>query len=706
MIEKLNDWSYKSFRNYTGPDQKFNQKNIIFGYNGKGKTSLSEGIKNEYTKNKKGNDNNLRYFNKNYIKDNLVIEDSNNKLKGVKATFSKENVDITKEIKNIESLIQDTSVFEKNISKIKSEVTSEIDKIFTAKKGTTRIQKKNHNDIHQLYQSYMDDLLPALKIVANEKDLKDFSGDMDIETKIEDLRKFNIFTIPNITKEEANDILSILSKKYTNESIPTKVMLDWLNVGLTIHNDNDYEKCFFCNNENINLKEIEEKVKLYFENEKQNDSIKLESFIFKIKTILEKESDIRNNLLLFSNLTSDQTNKEFNIIEKSFSEIKSLFQILNKKQDNFSEKFDVNFNFVFGAIEELNLLIKNLEEAINKNIENLTEQNNKINVLVKGSIALNIKDNSLIIQKLKELKIEEENFEKLNINNIKHKNRIDELIESQQDISDFADFLNNILLNLGFGFELKSDEDNYYIKLRNSNSELILTDISEGERNLLALLFFYYEMFNDEKFTKIKSNIDLIIIDDPISSLDNNNRLYVINLIKQLIEITESQIFILTHSWEDFCDISYATENKNNYSLFEIKKIDGKSTLTKTTNNEPPHKHDFKELYEFSNKKESDKLTDCEMYHYPNIMRKVLEKYLEIKVPKVELTVNKVKIALCGNVNNSSNQDNIQIPLLISTCNIYSHKSVKDPNQTLKSANYLIRKIKEQDKNYFIAMTE
>lgn len=49
-------------KNYSGPDKEFKQKNIIFGYNGRGKSSLARGIIQEFLKdneNKESNYNSL-----------------------------------------------------------------------------------------------------------------------------------------------------------------------------------------------------------------------------------------------------------------------------------------------------------------------------------------------------------------------------------------------------------------------------------------------------------------------------------------------------------------------------------------------------------------------------------------------------------------------------------------------------------------------
>ena len=43
MINKLNNFTEKSFESYTSPDDlSFRAKNILFGYNGKGKSSIAK----------------------------------------------------------------------------------------------------------------------------------------------------------------------------------------------------------------------------------------------------------------------------------------------------------------------------------------------------------------------------------------------------------------------------------------------------------------------------------------------------------------------------------------------------------------------------------------------------------------------------------------------------------------------------------------
>ena len=73
MIYKINNFSLKSFKNYTTPNNMlFKKNNVFFGYNGKGKTSLAKGIEKEIRDIQGINDNEYRIFSIDYLKLKLV----------------------------------------------------------------------------------------------------------------------------------------------------------------------------------------------------------------------------------------------------------------------------------------------------------------------------------------------------------------------------------------------------------------------------------------------------------------------------------------------------------------------------------------------------------------------------------------------------------------------------------------------------------
>lgn len=152
MIEKINSLKKKSFKNYSTPDNFFKKKNIIFGYNGRGKSSLASGIAEQFLLNH--DEAGLRYFDTDYVNDSLVIEDSKGKLlKGVKATFSKPDVSIEESIKKIRLKLVNIDSDKDKIKSEREQLRKRIDSLVKVKKGKVRIQSKNKkilemDDIH------------------------------------------------------------------------------------------------------------------------------------------------------------------------------------------------------------------------------------------------------------------------------------------------------------------------------------------------------------------------------------------------------------------------------------------------------------------------------------------------------------------------------------------------------------------------------
>ena len=712
MIELINNYTFKSFKNYSGPnsEDRFKQKNIFFGYNGKGKTALSKGILAEIKKDSSLTDENYRFFNKDFIKDNLLLE-NNVDLKGIVANFGKENVDIEKAIEEKMKNYKDISPIQKGKEQAEQNIKNEVNRIFDSKKGNSSIKKRTSESVKELVSSYEKDLEAALKVVKSKDDLKNVKDSSSYEKELNTLQGIELLTIQTLTNDEIDTISSIMNRNYEKNEIPSAEVLSWLEQGLTIHKHDNSKKCKFCGS-SIEINEIEETINNYLNDKKQKDLITLNGLHIKIKSIIEL--DLKNNEDLMSNLVNDSIHKYYDALCDNQQQLISINEKIKTKLDNFekNEPFDsATLKHIMSNINDNQLEISNSKHEKEKELSKMIE---KSNTLIKGSIALEISESKTIADELKELEIKEKEIVSVSSSNSILTREINELKNSKSTTNDFANFINGLLQELGIDFYLDIINNNYTIKHRKDDISLTINDISEGENNLLALLFFYYELFNDKLQQNFKDEIKCIIIDDPISSVDDVNKVYVLELIKKLLELSNPQVFIFTHVWDDFCNMSYGKSDKKDgngnetpYRFYEIKKNEKGSYIVKTKTNETPYMHDFKEIYEFSKKDNADDLDECEMYHYPNVMRKVLEQFMKFKVKKSSPTldnITNVKIALCGDVN-CSHQDDIQIPALLDICNILSHQTVRTPDQVLKSAKYLMRKIKETDKNHFSAMT-
>lgn len=707
MIQTINNYTFKSFKNYSGPNQEeqFKQKNLFFGYNGKGKTALSKGILTEIKKDGNLTDDNYRFFNKDYIKDNLLLE-NNTDLKGIVANFGKENVDIEKTIEEKMKNYKDVSILKKEKDDLEQNIKNEVNRIFDLKKGNSSIKRKTAENVKEVVISYKKDLESALKVVKDKENLKGVKDSSSYEKELTTIQDINLLKIDTLTEDEIDTISSIMNRKYEKNEIPSAEVLSWLEQGLIIHKHDNSTRCKFCGS-NIEINNIEEIINKYLNDKKQKDLIALNGLYIKIRKIVELE--LKDNKDLMGTLINESVYKYYDALSENQNQLIPICEKIKSKLDSFesNESFDLaTLKHIMNSINDNQLEISNAKQSKENELSKMIEKNN---ILIKGAIALEVSDSTTITTDLKKLEDKEKEIISASDSNSKLRKEIAELKNSKSTTNDFAVFINELLQELGVDFYLYIFDNNYTIKHRRDDVSLSLNDISEGENNLLALLFFYYELFNDKLQQNFKDEIKYIIIDDPISSIDDVNKTYVLELIKKIFDLNSPQTFIFTHVWDDFCNIGYGKKDTNEtpFRFYEVKKNKNSSYIVKTRTNETPYMHDFKEIYEFSKKENADDLDECEMYHYPNVMRKVLEQFMKFKVKKFNPTldnISNVKVALCGNVN-CSHQDNIQIPALLNICNILSHETVRTPDQILKSAQYLMRKIEKIDNCHFSAMT-
>lgn len=141
IISTLKKLTIKSFDNYDIPDDFFKRKNLVFGHNGRGKSSLARAIIDEYRSFPETSSDGYRFFNRDYVRDRLLLTDSNNELKGVKAFFGEKDTDIQNKIIKLESEIVDTIQLKMSIKEDSDTVRQKINNIHDSKKGKARISK-------------------------------------------------------------------------------------------------------------------------------------------------------------------------------------------------------------------------------------------------------------------------------------------------------------------------------------------------------------------------------------------------------------------------------------------------------------------------------------------------------------------------------------------------------------------------------------
>lgn len=104
--------------------------------------------------------------------------------------------------------------------------------------------------------------------------------------------------------------------------------------------------------------------------------------------------------------------------------------------------------------------------------------------------------------------------------------------------------------------ELKNDK--YYLK--SNGKDVKPKNVSLGERNIIALCYFFTQILTNQDIEKLYQDEELVVIDDPISSFDFENKVGISSFLRFqtnniLAGNSKSRILFLTHDLLTFFDL-------------------------------------------------------------------------------------------------------------------------------------------------------
>lgn len=276
-------------------------------------------------------------------------------------------------------------------------------------------------------------------------------------------------------------------------------------------------------------------------------------------------------------------------------------------------------------------------------------------------------------------------------------NKIQEIENSISGISQTIGKINKTLKQFNFtNFSLKENEDHITYSIIRPNGEDASSTLSEGEFSFISFLYFYHLVFGSRN----KAGLDtrhVLVIDDPVTSMDSNVLFIISTLIRHLIQLCVDgkrnieQIFILSHNIYFFKEVAYGYKNKNKYNYFIVQKTNGVSSIA-DKGNENPIKNSYELLWQSLKKRDFSDESNL------NTMRRILEQYFH--------TIGN------GNINNGNKdfinqfkeEDRIIVKSLLSYINDGSH-SIMDglyvsPDVNLnENAFRIFREIFEKSKH-------
>ena len=213
------------------------------------------------------------------------------------------------------------------------------------------------------------------------------------------------------------------------------------------------------------------------------------------------------------------------------------------------------------------------------------------------------------------------------------KTRVKELRANITSSLPTAEALNSTLTAFGFDtFTVRpsEDESGYFIERNDGRSAT--ASLSEGERNFLAFLYFYH-LASGTLDRDSSPSPRVLVIDDPVSSLDSQVLFVVSSLIRQLVaRATDpddhglAQVFVLTHNAYFHREVTFSQSRGDGCmkaeSFWVVRRVASESSVERRWSN--PVSTGYELLWE------EVRSGSGSTVGIANAMRRILEYYFQI----------------------------------------------------------------------------
>ena len=371
-----------------------------------------------------------------------------------------------------------------------------------------------------------------------------------------------------------------------------------------------------------------------------------QSNLNKINKLSEKYKNTTKNILqdITSLLDANSSWIDNEKLRLLYETLKSIFDDnTGKIASKFSNaSVPVTLNSVDDVISQINAVIKDANDSItehNRIVNNKKEEQTllkkQIWYFIISEMTPYIKEHlvaknelSLSIERLKkDLYICEQ-----------EKKQIEEILRKEHakltSVVPAMNAINDMLQKFGFsGFKLAIGTNEHSYKIIRDNGETVNDTLSEGEKNFITFLYFYALLDGSLESTGITGS-QVIVIDDPVSSMDSDVMFIVsalINRLKWLIEEGQSsikQLIIETHNLFFYKEVTPCLRGKNKKITRQwiVRKIDGKSTINAAKEDVVQSTY---EMLWYEIRRAMNCPTQVEQVSLQNAMRRILEYYFK-----------------------------------------------------------------------------
>ncbi len=656
MIEKITIKKVATYDDNGIVVSDLKKVNFIYGANGCGKTTISNFIYNPTDNNfnlcslnwQNGVSISTLVYNKEFRKRNF----GNGKLGGVftlgEATAEQVKVieDKTEELK----LIKADGIKKKETQAIQIQKKELLENEF---KETTwiKIYKKYESNFKEAFigtlqkESFKNKLLQEFNINTSlldtfqnlQEKAKTIFGDIP-----KSITPINPISFNRILEIEQNEIWKKIIVGKADVDIAKLIQKlsinDWVNQGREYLVENT--TCPFCQEKTI-TEDFKSQLESFFDDTYLND-------IKTIKELKQEYNSLTQNLINELNTVeayqkdlqeSKLNNDRFSAYLKTLiSQNATNNEFLNNKLKEPSRSFELN------SIEEQLVLISELFTNANIEIQKHNdivanfnaERSNLVNAIWKLIIEeYRTETTKFITDKTgletgisalqTQIDLKRKEYVELD-------NEIKTLSKNVTSIQPTIDEINRLLKSYGFlNFEIVPATEEGFYQIQREDGTIAETTLSEGEITFITFLYFLQlskggiseETVNDER---------ILVIDDPISSLDSNVLFVVSTLIKEIIKEIKAetgnikQILLLTHNVYFHKEVTFEGINrKGEKSQFWILRKNNKISTIHFYSDKNPIQSSYELLWREIREWENNSGITIQ-----NTLRRVLENYFSI----------------------------------------------------------------------------
>lgn len=629
--------------------------NFIYGPNGSGKSTISNFLydqENDLYKDCEikwefDTPTNIVVYNKNFKKKNFLGD-----MAGV-FTLGKDSIS---DLEKIEELKKKRDLIAKDIRDYTNTLSDKIADKAKAEHNFREtiwnvILRNNEGDFKEAFsglraskERFAEQVLSKYKLCHNSDETRDslierantlYSSKPEFCNKLSfDFMKH----IENICTIENDEIWSKIV--IGNNDVPIAKLIsslnnsDWVSEGRDYLQDNG--TCPFCQQKTIDDNFINQ-LNAFFNDEYEDDISKIDDLKNRYLNILNTLEIAFKNILensSFINIGGIDIHNFETVTQLIIANLKANYSNMESKRNEPSRKIALNCS----NFSEILQILQTANKKIEKHNNMVNNYNSEKRKLTDDIWAFLMDEHEKEIKTYDEIRNIDKAIEsiraKIDSFKLDLQNKNNEIISVEENITSIKPTINEInksLVSYGFtNFRIveSTQKPNSY-QIQRPNGTLATDTLSEGEETFISFLY-YLQMIKGATDIKDISSKKVLVIDDPICSLDSTILYIVSAMVKDLINTVNEtssnieQIFILTHNvffHKEASFINNRSDERSYVNFWIIRKDEDVSKLTSHGTKNP-----IKTSYELLWQELRD-TTSTSRVTTQNTMRRIIENY-------------------------------------------------------------------------------